>query len=79
MTSSPDVLAFSVSTENLNSAIDRLRALGGLERYPEAYQVLVFERSRRELQAAPQRILLTRDVFAALPVEVQQLMVTELT
>jgi hypothetical protein len=44
-----DALSFHVSTENLNAATSRLLSLGGLGRYPQAYHVLVLERSRREL------------------------------
>jgi hypothetical protein len=67
-----DTLAFRVSTENLNGAIEILRALGGLEAYPEAYQVLILERSSRELQTAPNEIRLQRKTFEALPRDVQQ-------
>jgi hypothetical protein len=51
-----------------------LQALGGLELYPEAYQILVLERSRRELQSPPQEIRLAHETFEALPRDVQQLL-----
>jgi hypothetical protein len=73
----PDMLLFRVSTENLNSLIARLRSLGGLSRYPAAYQALVLELSRRELRSAPQEILLARQVFQALPRDVQQQLTAE--
>ena len=72
MADDTDTLAFRVSTENLNGAIEILRALGGLEAYPEAYQVLILERSNRELQTAPTEIRLQRKTFEALPRDVQQ-------
>jgi hypothetical protein len=53
-----DALSFHVTNANLNAAIEILRALDGLERYPEAYQILVLERSRRELQSPPNEIRL---------------------
>ncbi len=75
----PDMLLFRVSTENLNAVTVRLRVLGGLGRYPEAYQMLVLERRRRELQSPPQGIRLARETFEALPSDVQQLLMnTEL-
>lgn len=73
----PDALAFRVSTENLRAAIEILLEGGGLAQYPTAYQALVFERSRRELQSPPQEIQLTRDAFDALPHEVQHLLMAE--
>jgi hypothetical protein len=69
-----ETLSFNVSTEALHKAIDTLRALGGLENYPEAHQVLVLERSRRELQSPPNKIHLSREAFDALPREVQRLL-----
>jgi hypothetical protein len=63
----PGTLSFPVSTENLNGAIELLRKLGGLAQYPEAYQALVLERSRRELQSPAHEIRLSRATFDALP------------
>lgn len=77
MADDPDSLSFRVSTENLNGAIETLRALGGLGPYPEAYQALVLERSRRELQSPPQEIRLARATFEALPREVRQLLMDQ--
>jgi hypothetical protein len=77
MVDDPDVLSFRVTNANLNGAIEMLGALGGLDLYPEAYQTLVFERSRRE-QAPPQEIRFAREVFEALPYDVQQLLMSEL-
>jgi hypothetical protein len=77
MVDEPDRLSLRVSTENLNRAIEILRALGGLALYPEAHQALVLERSRRELQAPPNEILLTRDAFEGLPRDVQALLTAE--
>jgi hypothetical protein len=77
MADDPDGLSVRVSTENLNRAIEILRALGGLALYPEAHQALVLERSRRELQAPPSEILLTRDAFEGLPRDVQVLLTAE--
>jgi hypothetical protein len=50
---------------------------GGLELYPEAYPVLVLERSRRELQSPPQEIRLSPEAFEALPRDVQRLLMPE--
>ena len=72
-----DTLSFRVSPENLSSAIEILRKRGGLARYPQGYQALVFERSRRELLAPPDEIRLARGVFDALPHSVQQLLMAE--
>jgi hypothetical protein len=72
MVHEPDTVAFRVSTENLLSAIEMLRELGGLEAYPEAYQILVLERSSRELHTPPKEIRLIRETFEALPRDVQQ-------
>jgi hypothetical protein len=47
----PDSVAFRVSTADLNGAIEILRTLGGLAEHPLAYQALVLERSRQELQS----------------------------
>jgi hypothetical protein len=77
MVDDPDLLWFRVSTENLNRAIEILRALGGLAQHPEAYQALVLERSRRELQSPPQEIRLVREPFEALPPDVQRLLMAE--
>jgi hypothetical protein len=41
MADDPDSLSFRVSAQNLTAAIELLGALGGLDLYPEAYQVLV--------------------------------------
>jgi hypothetical protein len=73
----PDSVAFRVSTADLNGAIEILRALGGLAEHPAAYQALVLERSRRELQSPPQEIRLLREAFEALPHAVQQLLMAE--
>jgi hypothetical protein len=73
----PGTLSFPVSTENLNGAIELLRSLGGLAQYPEAYQALVLERSRRELLSPPNEIRLARETFEGLPREVQQLLMAE--
>lgn len=67
-------LSFRISTESLNAVTARLRSLGGLSRYPEAYPVMVLERSRRERRASPREIRLVRVVFEALPADVQQLL-----
>jgi hypothetical protein len=77
MVDDPDSAVFRVSTANLTGAIEILRALGGLEVYPEAYQVLVLERSSRELHAPPKEISLARESFEALPRDVQQLLTGE--
>ncbi len=77
MVDDPNSLSFRVSTENLNGAIEILRALGGLAQYPAAYQALVLERSRRELQSPPQEIRLAREPFEALPPDVRQLLMAE--
>jgi hypothetical protein len=70
----PDALSFCVTTANLNSAIEMLSTLGGVDLYPEAHQILVLERIRRELQSPPQEIRLPRETFEALPRDVQQLL-----
>jgi hypothetical protein len=77
MPDDPDALSFRVTTANLNGAIQILLERGGLAEYPLAYQALVLERSRRELQSPPQEIRLMRDDFAALPHEVQHLLMGE--
>jgi hypothetical protein len=69
--------AWRVSTENLNGAVQILPEHGGLGEYPEAYQALVLERSRRELQSPPQEIRLDRAAFEALPHDVQRLLTAE--
>jgi hypothetical protein len=74
MPDDPDMLSFRVTTANLNGAIQILLDRGGLAEYPLAYQALVLERSRRELQSAPQEIRLSRETFDELPHEVQQLL-----
>jgi hypothetical protein len=74
MPDDPDALSFRVTTANLNGAIQILLERGGLAEYPLAYQTLVLERSRRELQSPPQEIRLMRDDFEALPHDVQQLL-----
>ena len=66
-----------MTTANLNGAIQILLERGGLAEYPLAYQALVLERSRRELHSPPQEIRLMRDDFAALPHEVQHLLMGE--
>jgi hypothetical protein len=76
MTDDADSLSFRVSTESLNGAIEILREAGGLSRYPEAYQALVLERSRRELQSPPQEVRLGRQAFEALPSAVRQMLMT---
>ncbi len=73
----PDSVAFRVSTADLNGAIEILRTLGGLAEHPLAYQALVLERSRRELQSPPLEVRLTREIFEALPPAVQLLLMTE--
>ena len=77
MPDEPAALSFRVTTANLISAIEALKALGGLALYPEAYPVLVLERSRRELQSAPQEIRLSPEAFEALPRDVQRLLMPE--
>jgi len=77
MPDDPDSLLLRVSTQNLNGAVERLKALGGLAQYPEAYQTLVLERSRRELQSPPQEIRLARETFEGLPHDVQQLLTAQ--
>jgi hypothetical protein len=77
MPEDPETLSLRVSTENLNGAIEILRALGGLAVHPQAHQALVLERSRRELQAPPKEILLTREAFEGLPRAVQALLTAE--
>jgi hypothetical protein len=74
MSGDPDALLLRVSSPNLTRAIEMLKALRGLELYPEAYQVLVLERSSRELQTPPKEIRLAREVFEALPRAVQQML-----
>jgi hypothetical protein len=74
MADDPDSLTFRVSNKNLNGAMEALRALGGLAVYPEAYQAIVLERNRRELQLPPQEIRLAREAFEGLPHEVQHLL-----
>jgi hypothetical protein len=74
MADDPDLLSFSVSNKNLNAAMEALRALGGLAVYPEAYNVIVLERNRRELRSPPQDLRLTRQAFEGLPHEVQHLL-----
>jgi hypothetical protein len=74
MPDDPDALSFRVTTANLNGAIQILLERGGLAEYPLAYQALVFERSRRELQSPPQEIRLMPDDFEALPPDVQNLL-----
>jgi hypothetical protein len=66
MADDPDALSFRISNESLTKAIEILRGLGGFEHHSEAYQALVLERSRRELQSPPQEIGLARQVFQAL-------------
>jgi hypothetical protein len=75
-TDDPDTLSLRVANENLHRAIDRLEALGGLGEFPEAYQTLVLERSRRELQSPADAIRLSRAAFRDLPPDVQQLLTT---
>ena len=75
MPDDPDALSFRVTSPNLNAAIEMLKALGGIALYPAAYQALVLERSRRELQSPPNEIQLTREAFDGLPHEVQQLLI----
>jgi hypothetical protein len=70
----PNTLSFRVSPENLSGAIEILREGGGLARYPQAYQALVLERSRRELLSPRNEIRLARGVFDALPHSVQRLL-----
>jgi len=41
MADDPEPLSFHVSAENLNAAIEALKALGRLALYPVAYQALV--------------------------------------
>jgi hypothetical protein len=72
----PDTLSLRVSSENLHRAIERLGELGGLGEFPEAYQALVLERSRRELQSPANEIRLSRAAFRALPSDVQQFLTT---
>jgi hypothetical protein len=72
-----DALPFRVTTPNLTAAIETLKTLGGLALYPEAYPILVLERSRRELQSPPQPILLSREAFEGLPPDVQRLLSAE--
>jgi hypothetical protein len=73
MADEPERLSFGVSTENLNAAIEILRQTGGLSVYPDAYQALVLERSRREVFAPPHEISLTRESFESLPPTVREL------
>jgi hypothetical protein len=77
MADEPDSVSFRVSTENLDRAIRMLRALGGLNLYPVAHQVLVLERSKRRLQAPPAEILLTRRISEELPQEVKHCLMEE--
>jgi hypothetical protein len=77
MADEPEPLSFHVSAENLNAAIEALKALGGLALYPVAYQALVLERSRRELLSPAKAIYLTREIFEALPPDVQQLLMAQ--
>jgi hypothetical protein len=77
MPDDPNTLSFRLSAEKLNGAIRILLERGGIEQYPAAYQALVLERSRRELQSPPGDIEMTRDDFEALPHEVQQLLMME--
>lgn len=72
-----DTVACRVSNEALSGAIEILRTQGGLEQHSEAYQALVLERSRRELQSPPQEIRLSRAAFEALPVAVKGLLVVD--
>jgi hypothetical protein len=74
MSGNPDALLLRVSSPNLTRAIEMLKALGGLELYPEAYQVLVVERSSRELQTPAKEIRLARSAFEALPDDVRRLL-----
>jgi hypothetical protein len=77
MDDNPDTVVFRVSAGTLHGAIEILRALGGLERHPEAYQALILERSRRELQSSPREIRLPREAFEALPEAVQAMLITD--
>jgi hypothetical protein len=74
MVDDPDTLVLRVSSPDLTGAIDMLKALGGLELFPEAYQALVLERSSRELQTPAKEIRLARKTFEALPRDVQRLL-----
>ena len=74
MVEDSDTLSFRVSTPHLTTAIEILREQGGLAAHPEAYQALVLERSRRELQSPPQEVRLARDAYVALPPDVQRLL-----
>jgi hypothetical protein len=75
---SEETLSFRVSTDDLNAAIEKLRAVGGLAVWPEAWQVFVNERTRREMTAAPAEIRLARSHFDALPPVVKRLLLGEL-
>ena len=69
-----ETLAFRVTNENLNRVIKMLEALGGLASYPDAYQQLVLQRSRRQLQSPAGEVNLSRATFEKLPREAQQLL-----
>jgi hypothetical protein len=70
-----DAVSFRVSTTDLTHLIEMLRQAGGLSQYPEAYQALVLERSRRELHSPPDEIRLAPHTFEALPREVRQILI----
>jgi hypothetical protein len=77
MMDDPGSVSLRVSTENLNAAVELLRARGGLGSYPQAYQILVLERFRRHRQKPPSEIPLARATFEALPRNVQQLLMEQ--
>jgi len=69
-----DTLYFTVSTENLDAALDILGDLLPRLLHPVAWEALMAERERRSAKAPPRPVIMTRWVYDKLPPSIKPLL-----
>ena len=67
-------LAFALSEGDIKTALDLLRGRSPKDSYHEVWILLTVELERRRLKAPPVELRLSREGFAALPPDVQELL-----
>ena len=74
MASQSEILAFAMTEGAIKAALDLLRGRRPKDPYRELWILLTVELERRRLKEPPAEIRLRRDIFDALPHEVQALL-----
>ena len=71
-----ETLAFALSESDIKAALDLLRGRGPKDTYRELWILLTVELERRRLKAPPVELRVSREGFAALPPDIQELLNT---